>query len=232
MLAHILRVHGHAVVHNRAGANTHWGIATALADAEGDLAVLEVDEAWLPLLASQLKARVLVLGNLFRDRLDGYGELRRLTELWRSLLTGPNCPTPVGANVILQLLRAQDRPASLHLWLALNDGVADGRDVSWIWDADFEQLAPLVSAVTCSGRRAAELALRLKYAGWQSPIEVDRDLARSFRSALSCAPDRLIALPNYTALLGLRPVLNDHGVSVTDWGTSARLGRLAPVRAL
>lgn len=402
MLAEILRAHGHAVVHNRAGANTHWGIATALADSDGDVAVLEVDEAWLPLLASQVHPRVVVLGNLFRDRLDGYGELRRLTELWRTLLTGPDCPTtvvanaddpllagpggvleptparrllfgladaqlgiptpqhphdavtcaacdtrldysrafighlgyyrcpgcgvgrppptvragavslhglggteavlglpegrveitlaqpglhnlynalaaagaavalgvpaatvvaglrtarapfgrgevlhldgrtvnlllvknPVGANVILGLLRAEHRPASLHLWLALNDGVADGRDVSWIWDADFEQLAPLVAAVTCSGQRAAELALRLKYAGWQLPIAIDRDLARSFRSALTRAPDRLIALPNYTALLGLRPVLNDHGVTVTDWGTNARLGPLAPVRAL
>ncbi|MEO6858320.1 MAG: DUF1727 domain-containing protein, partial [Solirubrobacteraceae bacterium] len=61
-----------------AGANTHWGIATALADGDGDVAVLEVDEAWLPLLASQVHPRVVVLGNLFRDRLDGYGELRRL----------------------------------------------------------------------------------------------------------------------------------------------------------
>lgn len=110
--------------------------------------------------------------------------------------------------------------------------MADGRDVSWIWDADFEQLAPLVAAVTCSGQRAAELALRLKYAGWNCPIEVDRDLARSFRAALRGAPDRLIVVPTYTALLGLRPVLNDHGVTVTDWGTTARLGALTPPREL
>ena len=89
-----------------------------------------------------------------------------------------------------------------------------------------------MAAVTCSGQRAAELALRLKYAGWNCPIEVDRDLARSFRAALRGAPDRLIVVPTYTALLGLRPVLNDHGVTVTDWGTTARLGALTPPREL
>ena len=47
----------------------------------------------------------------------------------------------------------------------LNDRTADGRDVSWIWDADLELLAGRVRRVTCAGTRAAELAVRLKYAG-------------------------------------------------------------------
>ena len=47
----------------------------------------------------------------------------------------------------------------------LNDRIADGRDVSWVWDADWEVLAPHVRRMTCAGTRAAELALRMKYAG-------------------------------------------------------------------
>ena len=62
MLAAILEADGRAVVHNRAGANTNWGVATALAEATGEIVVLEVDEAWLPLLAGHLRPRVTVLG--------------------------------------------------------------------------------------------------------------------------------------------------------------------------
>jgi hypothetical protein len=56
-------------------------------------------------------------------------------------------------------------PGEHDLLGVLNDNIADGRDVSWIWDADFELLAGRVRSATCSGTRAAELALRLKYAG-------------------------------------------------------------------
>jgi hypothetical protein len=74
----------------------------------------------------------------------------------------------------------------------------------------------------CSGRRAHELALRLKYAGWKGQLKADPDLETSFGAALRRAPRLLVALPNYTALLGLRPILNGRGVSVSDWGTDAR----------
>ena len=70
---------------------------------------------------------------------------------------------PAGANEVLRTLTLED--GALDLWLALNDGIADGRDVSWIWDADFEVLAGRVRRATCSGTRAEEMALRLKYAG-------------------------------------------------------------------
>ena len=70
---------------------------------------------------------------------------------------------PAGANEVLRTLTLED--GQVDLWLALNDRIADGRDVSWIWDADFELLAGRVRRVTCSGTRAEEMALRLKYAG-------------------------------------------------------------------
>jgi UDP-N-acetylmuramyl tripeptide synthase len=121
---------------------------------------------------------------------------------------------PAGANEVLRTLTLED--GSLDLWLALNDRIADGRDVSWIWDADFELLAGRIRRVTCSGTRAEEMALRLKYAGMNgAEIAVDRDLDRSLDAALEAAPDtgRLYALPTYTALLELRDLLARRGLA-------------------
>src|SRR2546430_14734871 len=102
----------------------------------------------------------------------------------------------------------------LDVWLALNDGIADGRDVSWIWDADFELLAGHVRRITCSGTRAEEMALRLKYAGVDGPIDVERDLARSLDAAVAAGDGGpLFALPTYTALLELRDLLAERGVA-------------------
>ncbi|MGE5637061.1 MAG: MurT ligase domain-containing protein, partial [Nocardioidaceae bacterium] len=119
---------------------------------------------------------------------------------------------PAGANEVLRTLALE--PGRLDLWLALNDGIADGRDVSWIWDADFELLAGRVRRVTCSGTRAEEMALRLKYAGVDAELDVERDLDRSLDSAVAGAGDgRLYALPTYTALLELRDLLSRRGLA-------------------
>ena len=119
---------------------------------------------------------------------------------------------PAGANEVLRTLTLED--GRLDLWMALNDGIADGRDISWIWDADFEVLRRRVRRVTCSGTRAEEMALRLKYAGIDAPIEVERDLARSLDAAVAGTDGGpLYALPTYTALLELRDLLADRGVA-------------------
>ncbi|MGH2600694.1 MAG: MurT ligase domain-containing protein, partial [Dehalococcoidia bacterium] len=73
------------------------------------------------------------------------------------------CKNPAGVNQVLRTLLADPDP--LHLLVILNDGIADGRDVSWIWDVDFELLPGRTASATASGRRAADMALRLKYAG-------------------------------------------------------------------
>jgi UDP-N-acetylmuramyl tripeptide synthase len=382
MLAGVLERGGRPVVRNRAGSNMHWGVATALLDAAGrpgELGLFEVDEAWLDRIAAQLDPRMLVLGNLFRDQLDRYGELELLADRWADLVAArgdrtalvlnaddplvadlgrehprtayfgveddtlalaelqhaadskhcrncghayayeaiymghlgryecPNCgrrrpdpavvatrvvlrgmegsdvrlrtpagevelrlplpglynvynalgaataalelgapldgvreglegtsavfgrverltvggreisillvKNPVGANEVLRTLTLGD--GRIDLWLALNDRIADGRDVSWIWDADFELLAGRVRRATCSGTRAEEMALRLKYAGIDAEIAVERDLERSLDAAVA---DRdggvpLYALPTYTALLDLRDLLADRGVA-------------------
>jgi UDP-N-acetylmuramyl tripeptide synthase len=82
MLAGILTAEGREPVHNRAGSNMTWGVATALLEQRGTEGLFEVDEAWLPRVAQQLKPRLVVLGILFRDQLDGYGEMEALAEEW------------------------------------------------------------------------------------------------------------------------------------------------------
>ena len=119
---------------------------------------------------------------------------------------------PAGANEVLRTLTLED--GKLDLWLALNDGIADGRDVSWIWDADFELLGGRVWRATCSGTRAEEMALRLKYAGIDAELAVDRDLGSSLDSAVAnAAGERVFALPTYTALLELRDLLARRGLA-------------------
>jgi UDP-N-acetylmuramyl tripeptide synthase len=121
---------------------------------------------------------------------------------------------PAGANEVLRTLTLED--GSIDLWLALNDRIADGRDVSWIWDADFEVLDGRVRHATCSGTRAEEMALRLKYAGIDpASIAIERDLGRSLDTAVADRADAtpLYALPTYTALLELRELLAERGLA-------------------
>ena len=117
---------------------------------------------------------------------------------------------PAGANEVLRTLALEG--AELDLFGVLNDRTADGRDVSWVWDADWEIVAPHVRRLTCSGTRAAELALRLKYAGVDPErLEVVDDLERGLDRALATGNGPLYALPTYTALLELKDVLSRRG---------------------
>ena len=126
---------------------------------------------------------------------------------------------PAGANEVLRTLALE--PGEHDLLGVLNDNIADGRDVSWIWDADFELLAGRVRRVTCSGTRAPELALRLKYAGIDPRrIRVQPDLSLALREAAGDRPDPdvpLYALPTYTAMLSLRELLVARGEASSAW---------------
>jgi UDP-N-acetylmuramyl tripeptide synthase len=390
MIAGILATDGRHPVHNRAGSNMTWGVATALLEQRGEEGLFEVDEAWLPRVTEQLDPSLIVLGNLFRDQLDRYGEMEALADEWAKTVaarTGrtrfvlnaddpliadlgrdqegalregvlyfgiedasqalpelqhafdakhcrrcghpyayerafvghlghyscPNCgaerprpevaateielrgmdgsrsrvrtpsgeieldlplpglynvynalaaiaaglqlgvepgrighalagtraafgrvetiavadvpvsilliKNPAGANEVLRTLLLESRERGpLDLWIALNDKIADGRDVSWIWDADFELLAAAARRVVCSGTRAPEMALRLKYAGWpEEAIEVAPGVESSLDAAVQGADGRVFALPTYTALLELRKVLSDRGLAKEFW---------------
>jgi UDP-N-acetylmuramyl tripeptide synthase len=396
MIATVLGEAGIDPVHNRAGANMPGGVATALLQAAprgriagSRLGLFEVDEAWLGTVVGELEPHTVVLGNLFRDQLDRYGELERLADDWAEVVARnagstafvmnaddplvadlgrdrdgrprervtffgvedrtqalpelehafdakhcrrcgslyryaaaylghlgdyacPNCGSrrpspsvaatrvelhgmsgarvsiatpageleldlplpglynvynalaatacclelgiapdkiarglersaaafgraevidvrgrelailliknPAGANEVFRTLRSGGEP-ELELWITLNDGIADGRDISWIWDADFELLSGVARRVTCSGTRAEELALRLKYANLEpSRIELAPGLEDGLDRALGAADGRtLYALPTYTALLDLRELLAARGHARPFW---------------
>ncbi len=151
----------------------------------------------------------------------GHGSARAGREL-RILLV----KNPAGANEVLRTLALE--PGEHDLLGVLNDQIADGRDVSWIWDADFELLAGRVRHATCSGTRAADLAARLKYAGIDpARIDVLEDLASALPAAAANLPDTaaatgagdapLFALPTYTAMLALRELLVARGEASSAW---------------
>jgi lipid II isoglutaminyl synthase (glutamine-hydrolysing) len=388
MAASILELSGIPLVHNRAGANMAGGIASTLLEAargsgiDGELGLFEVDELWLPRMVEELRPRAVLLGNLFRDQLDRYGELETIAERWAEVVAGlpadaqlvlnaddplvadlgreranvtffgveddtmalprmqhaadsKHCrrcgqayaydavylghlgryrcsrcgarrpapdvvatgvrlngtrdaaftlriggqratvrlplpglynvynalgaaalchaidvpfdevtaglqtveaafgraetiqldgrplsilliKNPAGANEVLRTLALEDGP--LDLLAVLNDNVADGRDVSWVWDADFELLAGRVRRVTCAGTRAGELAVRLKYAGVEPErLAVVPELERALDAARANSDGPLYALPTYTALLALRELLARRGAAPDYW---------------
>jgi lipid II isoglutaminyl synthase (glutamine-hydrolysing) len=123
---------------------------------------------------------------------------------------------PAGANEVIRTL-AHD-PAPKRVVVALNDRIADGRDVSWIWDVDFELLAPSVESVVTSGTRAAEMAVRLKYAGVDPDVmHVEPDLAAALDTAVSAGAGPAYVLTTYTAMLELRGALTRRGVVPPYW---------------
>jgi UDP-N-acetylmuramyl tripeptide synthase len=128
---------------------------------------------------------------------------------------------PAGANeVIRTLVAGLDGDVLPAAVIALNDDVADGRDVSWIWDVDFELLAERLSHLVATGDRAEELALRFTYGGLPPErVEVERDLARALDRGLELTPSggELPVLPTYTAMLGLREIAARRGLVKRYW---------------
>jgi UDP-N-acetylmuramyl tripeptide synthase len=118
---------------------------------------------------------------------------------------------PAGANEVVRTLETGIPPV---LVVALNDAIADGQDVSWIWDVDFEPLLEHVGVVIATGDRAAELGLRMRYGGLpEDRLEVVPSLERALDRGLSLveAGTDLIVLPTYTAMLALRGILASRG---------------------
>ena len=104
-------------------------------------------------------------------------------------------PTGFGQNIAAML---QDRSPK-DLIIAINDNAQDGRDISWLWDVDFERLADeTVRSITVSGLRALDMQLRLKYAEIASTSAKTVEEAIELRLADGCS--NLYVLVNYTAL--------------------------------
>jgi lipid II isoglutaminyl synthase (glutamine-hydrolysing) len=129
---------------------------------------------------------------------------------------------PAGANEAVRTIVDGGAP-SLAV-IALNDAIADGRDVSWIWDVDFELLLPGLERLIATGDRAAELALRFKYGGLGSDaIEVIPSLERALDRGLELTPEggELVVLPTYTAMLALRKIVAERGFVRPYWERAA-----------
>jgi UDP-N-acetylmuramyl tripeptide synthase len=119
---------------------------------------------------------------------------------------------PAGFNAAIgALLETGRRP---RLLAALNDRDADGRDVSWIWDADFESLAPRVEHAVITGLRARDLALRFKYAGVDAArLDVIDGWTAALERVIGRTPagEEIVVVATYTAMLALRGALADLG---------------------
>jgi UDP-N-acetylmuramyl tripeptide synthase len=127
---------------------------------------------------------------------------------------------PAGANEAVRTISSASGDGVPVAVIALNDEIADGRDVSWIWDVDFEPLAERLGRLVAAGGRAEELALRFKYAGFdESRIEVEPDPGRALERGLELvAPGgELIVLPTYTAMLQLRAAAEARGLVRPYW---------------
>jgi UDP-N-acetylmuramyl tripeptide synthase len=126
--------------------------------------------------------------------------------------------TPAGANEAIRTLEDGGVPQTLVV--ALNDEIADGRDVSWIWDVDFEPLLERSGRIVASGDRAAELGLRFTYGGFpRDRLEIEPDLERSLERGLALAGPggELAVLPTYTAMLRLRALATARGLTRPYW---------------
>jgi len=128
---------------------------------------------------------------------------------------------PVGANEVLRTILYEND--DVNLLVAINDKIADGTDVSWLWDVDFEQLGlekDSFSSLYASGLRAWDMAVRFKYAGFDpGQVTVEENTESAVKSALEVTPpdSKLFILPSYTAMLAIRRTLNRMGLGKPYW---------------
>lgn len=152
-----------------------------------------------------------------------FGRLERVTYRGRSLTLALS-KNPVGFNEILRMITGE--PLAMPLVIAINDLDADGRDVSWLWDVDFEVLAEpqhVAARFIAAGLRGHDLAVRLKYAGVAAERINDatcgRPLGEVLDEVIDSTPEGsdVFMLLTYTALLQLRQALADRGIVEEFW---------------
>ena len=125
---------------------------------------------------------------------------------------------PAGFNETIRT--AVDHAGATNFLLGLNDRKADGTDVSWIWDVDFEQLRGRAKVVIPAGTRAHDLAVRLKYAGVEA-ARPQADPAKALDELVAATPEGATAhvLCTYTAMLDVRAELVRRGWAKPYWET-------------
>ena len=113
---------------------------------------------------------------------------------------------PIGATEVLRTVKDD---INGRLLIIINDNYADGRDVSWLWDANFELLSAHGKTIIVSGVRATDMAVRLKYAGISpEKLIIIEDIRSALQKSLSATTgeEKLYVLPTYTALLDLQKI--------------------------
>lgn len=149
-----------------------------------------------------------------------FGRMERFIHKKRNIIMAL-IKNPVGANEVMRTLI--ENPGEINLLISINDKIADGTDISWLWDADFEQLSPLgkrLSSVVITGIRAWDMAVRLKYAGLKPEMmHVEQNTKQAVQKGIQFTgpAENLFILPTYTAMLEIRRVLNEMGVGRPYW---------------
>ncbi len=155
MLAAVLERSGAEVVHNRAGSNMNWGVATALLDAgraPAQIGLFEVDEAWLATVASELDPSLVLLSNLFRDQLDRYGELDLLADRWAELVAEREGRTTFVLNADDPLVADLGRERERVVYFGVEDRRCTG---SSRWSTPRTRSAAATAAPSTSTRRCS-----------------------------------------------------------------------------
>lgn len=119
---------------------------------------------------------------------------------------------PTGAS---EVLRTVNTGENAGLLIIINDKYADGRDVSWLWDADFEMLKNYPNNIVISGIRAYDMAARMKYAGFDvSKIIMKEDIKTAIKFSLDMIQEneQLLIMPTYTALLEMQHILKKSSI--------------------
>jgi lipid II isoglutaminyl synthase (glutamine-hydrolysing) len=204
---------------------TSFDLVTPLGTRRVELSLPGLYNVYNALAAASL---ALVLGADLDEIAAGIGRFRAAFGRFERIQAGDRgvlmllVKNPAGANEVVRTL-VDGGPPRLAV-VALNDGIADGRDVSWIWDVDFEPLLAGLEKLVATGERAQELALRFKYGGLDAGrIEVVPTLEDALDRGLALTPagGELVVLPTYTAMLALRRIVTDRGLVRPYWEEAA-----------
>lgn len=123
---------------------------------------------------------------------------------------------PTGFNELINTMFRKNKKR--YVFIAVNDLIADGRDVSWLWDVDFEKLSGKIKKLWVSGIRVADISLRLKYADLDSE-DFNSDITETLESAYTNLPEKetLFVFPTYTSMLEIKKFLTSKGYGGRFW---------------
>ncbi len=162
--------------------------------------------------ARQLEINDVLIEKGLRDFIPQAGRMERFY-LPEGEITLTLVKNPTGFDQVIQTMLGVNKP--LRILIGINDLAADGRDISWLWDVNFERLGmheASINQVICTGLRAEDIALRLKYAGVSvEKLVIEHTLATALDllQVSRTVEEVAFVLPTYTLLFPLREILED-----------------------